>query len=205
MTPAVIVSLVDEADEDTEEFLSQFNVPIISMTNESSRQAVGKAQVSYLVEHGQRRIVFAAPERSDVQWLAQARLEGVRDGCAQHALEPPIVQVIPSSREGAREAIMQVLTQQSQPFGICCYNDEVAFAVLAACSDMGIRVPDSVAVIGCDDIPLAQMSIPSLTTISFENSVWLTALTENILLASRGEPTREVLPKSLSIVVRASA
>ncbi len=205
MTPAVIVSLVDESDEDIKEFLSQFNVPIISMTNESSRQAVGKAQVSYLVEHGQRRIVFAAPERSDVQWLAQARLEGVRDGCAQHALEPPIVQVIPSSREGAREAIMQVLTQQSQPFGICCYNDEVAFAVLAACSDNGIQVPDPVAVIGCDDIPLAQMSIPSLTTIAFDNSQWLTTLTKNILSASRGELTQEALPKSLSIVVRASA
>ena len=205
LTPAVIVSLVDEADVDIREFLSQFNVPVLSMNNETSRQAVGKAQVSYLAEHGQSRIVFAAPERSDVQWLAQARLEGVREGCAEHAFEPPIVQVVPSSREGARAAVMQVLTGQQPPFGICCYNDEVAFAVLAACSDVGIRVPDSVAVIGCDDIPLAQMSIPSLTTIALDNSQWLTALTENILSASRGEPTREAIPKPLSIVIRASA
>ncbi len=205
LTPAVIVSLVDENDEDIKEFLNQFNVPIVSMNNETSRQPVGKAQVSYLVEHGQRHIVFAAPERSDVQWLAQARLEGVREGCAEYGLEPPLVQVMPSSREGARAAIKQVLTRQSFPFGICCYNDEVALAVLAACSDMGIRVPDAVAVIGCDDIPLAQMSIPSLTTIAFENSEWLSALTENILSASRGEPPREALPKSLSVVVRKSA
>jgi DNA-binding LacI/PurR family transcriptional regulator len=205
LTPAVIVSLADETDEDIREFLSQFNVPIISMNNESSRQAVGKAQVTYLANHGQRHIIFAAPERSDVQWLAQARLEGVREGCVEHALNPPIVQVIPSSRKGAREAIMQVLTRQSPPFGICCYNDEVAIAVLAACSDTGIQVPDSVTVIGCDDIPLAQMSIPSLTTITLDNSQWLTTLTENILSASRGEPARKALPKPLSIVARASA
>jgi DNA-binding LacI/PurR family transcriptional regulator len=205
LTPAVIVSLVDETDEDIKEFLSQFNVPIISMNSETSRQAVGKAQVSYLVKHGQSHIVYAAPERSDVQWLAQARLEGVRESCAEYMLEPPVEQVIPSSREGAREAIMQVLTQQTPPFGICCYNDEVALAILAACSDTGIRVPESVAVIGCDDIPLAQMSIPSLTTISFENAEWPTRLIENILLASRGEPTHDAFPKSLSIVARMSA
>ena len=205
LTPAVIVSLVDESDTDISEFLRQFNVPILSMNSETSRQAVGRAQVSYLAERGQRRIVFAAPERRDVQWLAQARLDGVRQGCIERALEPPIVQVVPASRSDAHEAIMHLLTQQSAPFGVCCYNDEVAFAVLAACSDTGIRVPESVAVIGCDDISLAQLSIPSLTTITFDDSQWLATLTENILAASRGEPIREALPKPLSIIVRMSA
>jgi DNA-binding LacI/PurR family transcriptional regulator len=88
---------------------------------------------------------------------------------------------------------------------VCCYNDEVAFAVLAACSDAGIQVPESVAVIGCDDIPLAQLSISSLTTITFDDSEWLAPLTENILAVSRDEPIREALPKPLSIVACASA
>ena len=205
LTPAVIVSLVDETDAAISEFLHQFNVPILSLNNETSRQPVGKAQVSYLAARGQRHMVFAAPERHDVQWLAQERLDGVRQGCAERALEPPIVQVVPASRSDAHEAIMHLLTQQSAPFGVCCYNDEVAFAVLAACSDTGIRVPESVAVIGCDDISLAQLSIPSLTTITFDDSQWLATLTENILAASRGEPIREALPKPLSIIVRMSA
>lgn len=205
LTPAVIVSLVDESDADISEFLHKFNAPILSMNNETSRQPVGKAQVSYLAERGHRCIVFVAPERRDIQWLVQARLDGVRQACAERALEPPIVQVIPTSREGAREAIMHLCAQQSPPFGVCCYNDEVAFTVLAACSDAGIQVPESIAVIGCDDIPLAQLSIPSLTTITFDNSQWLNTLTENILAASRGEAIRETLPKPLSIVVRTSA
>jgi DNA-binding LacI/PurR family transcriptional regulator len=205
LTPAVIVSLVDESDADISEFLRQFNVPIISMNSETSRQPVGKAQVSYLADRGHRSIVFAAPERHDVQWLAQARLDGVRQGCAEHKLQPPFVQVVPASRKGAREAISHLLTQQSMPFSMCCYNDEVALAVLAACSDLHIHVPESVAVIGCDDIPFAQLSIPSLTTITFDNSQWLAALTKNILAASRGEPIRETPPKPLSIVARTSA
>ena len=71
LTPAVIVSLVDESNAEISEFLHQFNVPILSMNSETTRQHVGKAQVSYLVERGHRRMVFAAPERRDVQWLAQ--------------------------------------------------------------------------------------------------------------------------------------
>jgi DNA-binding LacI/PurR family transcriptional regulator len=201
----VIVSFVDETDADVSAFLRQFHVPILSMSSETSRQAVGRAQIAYLAERGHRRIVFAAPERRDVQWLAQARLNGVREGCAERALEPPIVQVVPSSRASAQEAIVHLLAKQSPPFGVCCYNDEVAFAVLAACSDAGIQVPEVVAVIGCDDIPLAQFSIPSLTTITFDDSQWLTILTENILAASRGESLQEALPKPFSIIVRTSA
>lgn len=205
LTPAVIVSFINETDPAIEAFLRQFNVPILSMSSNTSRQAVGRAQVSYLVERGHQRIVFAAPERRDVQWLAEARLDGVRQRCAEYALKSPLVQVIPGSREGAREAITHLLMQQSPPFGVCCYNDEVAVAVLAAFSDVGIPVPEPVAVIGCDDIPLAQFSIPPLTTISFDNSQWRDLLVENILAASRGEPIREASPKALSIIVRASA
>lgn len=205
LTPAVIVSLVDESDADISEFLQQFNVPILSMSSETTHEPVGKAQVSYLVDRGHRRIVFAAPERHDVQWLAQARLNGVRQGCVEHQLEPPIVQVVPGIREEAREAIKHLLIQHPAPLGMCCYNDEVALAVLAACSDLSIHVPGSLAIIGCDDIPLAQLSIPSLTTISFDNSLGLATFIENILAASRGEQFREAPPKPLSIVVRMSA
>ena len=68
LTPAVIVSFVDETDPAVAAFLRLFNVPILSLvSNETSRQAVGRAQVTYLVQHGQHRIVFAAPERPDVQ------------------------------------------------------------------------------------------------------------------------------------------
>jgi DNA-binding LacI/PurR family transcriptional regulator len=106
---------------------------------------------------------------------------------------------------GAREAIAHLLSHQSPPFGVCCYNDEVAFAVLAAFSDAGIPIPESVAVMGCDDIPLAQFSMPPLTTISFDNRQQLDLLIENILASSHGEPLQEVPPSPLSVIVRASA
>lgn len=205
LTPAVIASFVDEPDPELAAFLRQFNVPIVSMSNPNSRQAVGKSQVTYLVQQGQRKIIFAAPERRDVQKLAQARLDGVRQQCAALGLELPLVRVIPLSRAGAQVALTQLLAQQRPPFGICCYNDEVALAVMAALADANIPVPEAVAVIGCDDIPLAQFSCPALTTVHFDMGELLGTQLENILAASQGKPLKAVSPTPLTIIRRSSA
>jgi LacI family transcriptional regulator len=49
--------------------------------------------------------------------------------------------------------------------GLFVYNDAMAFGALRALADAGIRVPDEVAVVGHDDIEVAQSFIPRLTTI----------------------------------------
>jgi DNA-binding LacI/PurR family transcriptional regulator len=201
----VIASFADETDPTVAAFLRPFNAPIVSMSNTTFRQAVGSAQVNYLVQQGRERSVFAAPERRDVQKLAQARLDGVRQRCLELTLKPPLVQIVPLSRQGAQEAIADLLARQSPPFGVCCYNDEVAFAVIAALSDAGIDIPESAAVIGCDDIPLAQFSNPPLTTISFDTRQLLDLRIKHILAASQGELIQESPPVSLSVIVRKSA
>jgi LacI family transcriptional regulator len=49
--------------------------------------------------------------------------------------------------------------------GIFVYNDAMAFGVLRAFADAGVRVPEDVSVVGHDDIEVAQSFIPRLTTI----------------------------------------
>ena len=46
-----------------------------------------------------------------------------------------------------------------------CYNDLVAVGALQACAALGRRVPEDVAVVGCDDILLAGLVKPPLTTL----------------------------------------
>lgn len=204
LAPAVVIAF-DETLSELRNFLRQFGVPVLSLVNASARQATGEAQVTYLSERGKRSMVFAAPERSDLQTLANARLEGVRKECAKRGLKPPLVQVVPSSREGAGEAIKSILDKRTPPLGICCYNDEIAFGVLSALTDQGISIPNSIGVIGCDNIPLSQLSIPALTTIAFDNREFLDSLIENIVAASKQDRTRKRPPIPLSVIERDSA
>lgn len=205
LAPAVVIAFVDETASQLREFLRQFDVPVLSLINASVRQATGQAQVAYLAERGKRSMVFAAPERSDLQSLAQARLEGARKECAKRGLKPPFVQVVPSSREGALQAIKTILRERTPPLGICCYNDEIAFGVLAALSDQGISIPASVGLIGCDNIPLSELSIPALTTIGFNNHEFLNLLVENVVATSKGEQQRKNPVVPLSVIERDSA
>lgn len=45
------------------------------------------------------------------------------------------------------------------------YNDLVAIGALRACAELGLEVPGEVAVIGCDDIRMASLVTPALTTL----------------------------------------
>ncbi len=45
-----------------------------------------------------------------------------------------------------------------------CYNDLVAVGALHACRELGRNVPGSVAIVGFDDIPVAALVTPALTT-----------------------------------------
>jgi DNA-binding LacI/PurR family transcriptional regulator len=205
LAPDLVLAYVDRSVPTLQEFLRHFDVPILSLINPPVLQDAGRAQVACLTERGKRRIIFAAPERNDLESMFHARLEGVREECARLRLPAPTVHVVPSSRDGAREAIANILDQRKPPFGICCYNDEVALAVLAALSDARASIPEAIAVMGCDDIPLAQLSIPPLTTISWNNRKFLDLLIENAVAASKGEKVGSAAMVPLSVVTRDSA
>ena len=48
---------------------------------------------------------------------------------------------------------------------IFVYNDQLAFGVLRAFYDLGVKVPDDIAVVGHDDVESAQYFTPSLSTV----------------------------------------
>ncbi|MBI5302631.1 MAG: LacI family DNA-binding transcriptional regulator [Chloroflexi bacterium] len=64
---------------------------------------------------------------------------------------------------GARGA-HGLLANHPEVDAVVCFNDNLAFGALRACAELGRRVPEDVAIIGCDDISLASQVTPTLTT-----------------------------------------
>ncbi len=198
VTPGVVLSYANEKDPIITAFLRQFHVPVLSMLGSHTHlEKIGEMQAAHLLQRGKHRLLYAASERG--------RLEGVQRECERNGLEPPPTFVVPSSREEGQVLIRTLLAKYPLPWGICCYNDEIAFAVLAALADEGIEVPADAAVIGCDNIPLAPFSMPPLTTIRFDLEESLDPLVEMIISASQGKPIGEVPLTTCSLVARASA
>lgn len=57
--------------------------------------------------------------------------------------------------------------QTGTPGAVVCYNDRLALMFLAAALAAGYRVPEDIAITGCDDTPDGQSISPMLTTVSF--------------------------------------
>jgi LacI family transcriptional regulator len=76
---------------------------------------------------------------------------------------------------------------------------------LAALSDLNIVVPQEVSVIGHDNIRMAEMIIPPLTTIGFESSDLAERLIASVISVYQGGPALEIPALKAKDVVRGSA
>lgn len=98
---------------------------------------------------------------------AQARVEGVRKAMADNGLDANALTLIETSYEidkGA-EAFGQLMAQSPRPTVVMCGNDVLAVGALRQAEKLGIQIPEQVSVTGFDDIELAEIVTPALTTV----------------------------------------
>jgi LacI family transcriptional regulator len=98
---------------------------------------------------------------------SQRRLEGFRQALRQAGLpfDPDRVEhTVPYTDEG-RMATARLLKRMPDVEAILAFNDLVAVGVMQACQEAGMSVPEDVAIIGADDIPLATIIRPQLSTL----------------------------------------
>lgn len=71
------------------------------------------------------------------------------------------------SYEHSKEALDYFLSEGSVPDAILCYNDQMALDMILAINELGYRVPEDIAITGCDNLSLGQNIHPALSTVSF--------------------------------------
>jgi LacI family transcriptional regulator len=128
-------------------------------------EAGASAAVRHLIASGRRMIGFLAgpPISHSGQERARGRASALAE--AGLVLDPVLTVACSPDLEGGRQAAENLLTARPDVNALFCYNDLVAAGALRACARLGRRVPEDVAVVGCDDIPLAEMVTPPLTTL----------------------------------------
>jgi DNA-binding LacI/PurR family transcriptional regulator len=98
-----------------------------------------------------------------------------------------------------------LLRLSDPPTAIVAGNDGEAVGVYQAAAEAGLRIPEDLSVIGFDDLPMAQWSIPPLTTVRQPLSEMASAATEMILTLASGEPLRrQRVELATELVVRGS-
>ena len=125
----------------------------------------GEMATEYLIRQGYHKIACITGPLDKT--TAQERLNGYRQAMNNAGLE-----ILPGYEvsgdfefEGGVPAMEKLLALPEPPHAVFASNDAMAVGAYQALYQRGLRVPDDVAVIGYDDIQLAQYMMPPLTTI----------------------------------------
>jgi len=126
--------------------------------------------VDHLVAKGHTRIGMLAGRATPT--IVMERMQGFREGLASHGLPVTEEWILAGSRsidvERGREAAHELLTHHPEVTAVFAYNDLIAVGAVQACTDLGRRVPEDLAIIGFDNIEFSSMVVPPLTTIRID-------------------------------------
>lgn len=131
--------------------------------------------ISSLVRHllalGRRRIGFIGGEEG--VRTTTARLEAFRQTLDRLAVpyDPALISLSNYYAPDGYQAMNKLLERrETTPTAVVCINDAVAMGAIRAIADKGLRVPDDISVVSCDQFPSGEYSCPRLTTLDQQNS-----------------------------------
>ena len=165
------------------------------------RAGAARQAVQHLIDLGHQRIAFLA--------IADNRLDGYKRTLLDNNLpyDEDLVFTIDPSRvlSSAYQLTEKILQMETRPTAIFAANDESAISALAALKDHSIRVPEDIAVVSIDNIGIAGMVRPGLTTVDVPKKRMATYALQFLMMQkqfNQQQPASIVLPTEL--VVRES-
>ena len=165
----------------------------------------GWLATSYLIAQGHRRIAhLAGPQAGRSQ---AARAAGYRRALEEAGIpfDPEMSISGDGSIAAGRKALHWWLARpaEKRPTAVFCYNDLSALGLLSEAYQQGVRVPDYLSVMGFDNVSVASISIPPLTTVE-QRTEELGRLAVDSLLASLADkPVTDIFLRG-ELIVRAS-
>jgi len=136
-------------------------LPIVEVGN----RAAAFEMTSYLLTLGHRHIAHIRGPAGNAE--ATERLRGVEQAVAKAGLAPENLHVWDGtfSFDAGVAAARQFLALSRRPTAVFCASDQVAIGFIKAVRDAGLTVPGDVSVAGFDDIEVASLFAPALTTV----------------------------------------
>lgn len=168
--------------------------------------AAAHTAVSFLLENGHRRVGMLAGEQDTAPQRLRER--GYGQALRDHGLEvdPALVVSGEFREEGGYHGTQTLLALSKPPTAIFAASDMMAVGSILATRDAGLSVPADIAIVGFDDIPVARLIHPPLTTIAqFEDAIGRRAA--QMLFERLADPDlpgrREQMP--FELIIRGSA
>lgn len=172
----------------------------VGFDNRGAARMLGDA----VLEAGHRKIAMIAGVTA---WNDRAadRLMGVRESLGSRGFDLPAEWLIEAEYtiEAAQAAFAQLMAGE-RPTAVICGNDVLAAGALRMASELGLRVPEDVSITGFDDIDLAELMPPGITTVHVPHRRMGRQAAATLLRLRDGETAAASTAFAASIVWRGS-
>ena len=165
-----------QRDQEAYDFLAAQGIPNIitwAYDSASERPSVGfdnraamRDMAHQVIDLGHTRLALISADTTSND-RAMERYLGVLAAMTDKGLQAKDLTFIETKygiEEGA-DAFEECMSAAPRPTAVFCGNDVLAVGALRRARDLGIAIPDDVSIIGFDDIELAQVAYPPLTTV----------------------------------------
>lgn len=144
------------------EYTAGSQTPFVAIDNEKA----GYDATAALIGRGHRNIAFLGANRDTVS--SEERRRGYLKALAEAGIPPREENILLEGYgfdSGIRSAA-RLLAREEKPTAVFAAADSIAIGLIRGLTEAGCRVPEDMAVIGCDDIAVASFMTPSLSTIA---------------------------------------
>ncbi|MFI9782027.1 LacI family DNA-binding transcriptional regulator [Kitasatospora sp. NPDC051984] len=160
-----------------------------------------RAAVDHLAALGHRRIGYLRSVHS--AYTFRVRQAAFAAAAVELDVQERAVSLNEGNREAARAA-RELLAGPDRPRAVVCDDDVVASGLYQAANELGLRIPGDLSVVGMDNIPVAELLSPPLTTVDLPGEqLGRTGLATLVALLG-GELPSPADPLATTLVVRRS-
>ncbi|QKJ88516.1 Transcriptional regulator [Paramixta manurensis] len=146
----------------------------------------------HLIQQGHQNIAFICSTHAISD--AEDRLQGYYDALKEHHLpcNDRLVAFGEPDEVGGEQAMTELLGRGKNFTAVACYNDSMAAGALAVLSDNGLTVPESMSLMGFDDVLVSRYVRPRLTTIRYPIITMAQQAASLALALANNQPLPEV-------------
>ncbi|ALC83558.1 LacI family transcriptional regulator [Bacillus gobiensis] len=173
-----IIFVSEMVSEETAKFLLNTSIPVLLISTKSEMyplpyiktddQFAAFSAVNYLIQSGHRDIAMLAGPISD-PIAGSTRIKGYTQALTSAGFpvkEENIIKVNGFSFEDGLEGYEILKNVKSQCTAVFAASDEIALGVISAAYQNHVSIPEELSIIGYDNLKLAEMAVPPLTTVA---------------------------------------
>jgi LacI family transcriptional regulator len=158
--------------------LESMKIPVVLVATESYQHPLPFVKVddrhaaytatNHLIKKGHSKIGMISGNKADII-AGQPRIEGYKQALMANGLMVSENNIICSkgfSFDDGRDKLPLLLQRSPDLTAIFAASDSIALGAISAAYKLGIKIPRDLSIIGYDNLPIAEMSVPPLTSVA---------------------------------------